>query len=161
VVLVVWWLLGALAAVLLALRGLTLGPGFAWLALLAVGATLPWGLGMRVLREGGPPRAGRRVALRAGELTPAMGTDGRVRERLMAVWQFARGQRGTLEEQLLGLERFCRENMWPAIADVYADRRAQATGATIPRRDGRRSLIRRAPRSRLYATCEMRAWQSS
>ncbi|HEU5315277.1 MAG TPA: hypothetical protein VFX49_04165 [Chloroflexota bacterium] len=158
--LAIWWIVAALAAVLLAARGLTLGPGYAWLALLAVGVTLPWGMGLRALRADSLARAARRIAVRAGEVAPIPGGDARTRERLLAVWQFARGQRGTFEEQLVGLERFCRDNMWPAIADVYADRRA-AAGGEADRVQPRPHLGRRAPRRRLYAALEMRAWRLS
>jgi hypothetical protein len=159
---VAWWGGGVLCGLLLALRGLELGPAFSWMAVVAMGATLPWGYTARAFSDAATARAARRVAAQLGEISPAPGNEQRLRERLLAVWQFAKGQRGTYADQILGLERFCQEQTWPAAAGVYADRRrdaerGQGTDAPARRRFGRRA----GPRHRLYAACEMRAWQLS
>src|SRR5687767_12780555 len=42
--LVVWWLGGVLATIAIALHALAVGLPFLWLAVIAVGSTLPWGM---------------------------------------------------------------------------------------------------------------------
>jgi hypothetical protein len=158
--LIVWWIAGILAAALLAWHALDLGPAFSWLAVLAVGVTLPWGRSAGAFDAARAARAARRVALHLGEIETLPGADPRAHERLMAVWQFARGQRGSPAEQLRGLERFCQEQAWPAAAAVYAERHGGDEGAPV-RVSKRRLRPALGRRRRLYAACEMRAWPSS
>jgi hypothetical protein len=157
---VLWWFVGVLSAAFVAWHALVLGPAFSWLGLLAVGATLPWRWSTGAFSAARTARAARRVATQLGQTETVPGSDPRARERLMAVWQFARGQRGSAAEQLRGLERYCQEQAWPAAAAVYAERAGGDEAAT------NRSLRRRLrpelrSRRRLYAACEMRAWPSS
>ncbi|CAA9244003.1 MAG: hypothetical protein AVDCRST_MAG77-1685 [uncultured Chloroflexi bacterium] len=158
VMVVVWWLLGVAAAALLALRALEFGPAYSWLALLAVMATLP------SIGRAASPTVARQTGLagtlarRMGELEASMGEDPRARERVTALWQLARRQRGSAGEQLAALESHCREQAWPAAARVYAERR---TGAVRPRGTLDRLLRRPArPASGAppYAILDMRAW---
>ena len=154
--LIAWWVIGSLAVLAAALHALSGGPAVVWLACIAVGATLPWGMTAGAAGAARRAAAARRVARHLGELEPVAGTDQRARERLAAVWQFARAQRGSETEQALALERFCDEQAWPAAAAVYRARVATPAG---PRRwcHGRSA----DGRARLFSQCEMRAWRST
>jgi hypothetical protein len=155
-ILIAWWVAGLVTAFLLALHAFSLGPAFAWIAAIAVGATLPWGMTAGASAAARRAAAARRVARLLGELEPVAGADPRAGERLSAIWQFARAQRGSETEQLRALERFCDEQAWPAAAAVYRDR----VDAPVA---GRRWLVARPleRRSRLFSQCEMRAWPST
>lgn len=154
--LIVWWVMGILAVLAAALHALTAGPALVWLACIAVGATLPWGMTAGAVGAARRAAAARRVVRHLGELEPVAGTDPRARERLAAVWQFARAQRGSETEQALALERFCDEQAWPAAAAVYRARVAAPEEARrwLPGRSADR-------RARLFSQCEMRAWPST
>ena len=154
--LVAWWVVGITALLAATLHALSGGPPFVWLALIAVGATLPWGLTSSASHTARRTAAARRVARQLGELEPSPGTDVRAKERLAAVWQFARAQRGSETEQLGALERFCDDNAWPAAAAVYRARLAapEETGRWFSRPSPDR-------RTRLFSECEMRAWSST
>ena len=156
---VLWWIVGGLAAAFVAWHALDLGPAFSWLGLLAVGVTLPWGRSAGAFNAARTERAARRVAVQLGQTEVASGSDPRAKERLMAVWQFARGQRGSVAEQLRGLERFCQEQAWPAASAVYAERAGHDESPVRTRRLRLRPELR--SRRRLYAAHEMRAWPSS
>ncbi len=156
---VLWWIVGGLAASFVAWHALSLGPAFSWLGLLAVGVTLPWGRSAGAFSAARTARAARRVAVQLGQTEVAPGNDPRTRERLMAVWQFARGQRGSAVEQLRGLEQFCQEQAWPAASAVYAERAGRDEATAGSRRLRLRPDLR--SRRRLYAAHEMRAWPSS
>ena len=154
-VLGVWWVAGALATLAIAAHALSLGLAWLWLAVLAVGCTLPWGMTAGAARAARRVTAARRVLRHLGELEPVAGADPRAKERVGAVWQFARAQRGSEAEQLRALERFCEEQTWPAAAAVYRDRLAEPEAPR--RRFGARPPGRRP---RLFAEWEMRAWRS-
>ncbi|MGI8424473.1 MAG: hypothetical protein ACR2NO_10250, partial [Chloroflexota bacterium] len=126
--LICWWLGGSAAAVALALHAFTLGAAFAWLALATVGLTLPWSRTGNAFGAARRASAARKVTRRLVGLEPAPGIDPSARERISAVWQFARAQRGSETDQMRALERFCDEQAWPAAASVYQTRLALADG---------------------------------
>lgn len=156
-----WWVLGTIAAALLTIRALDFGPGYSWLILLAALATLPWGA-PSVFRPAARRRyrAAAGLVRRLGDVTTVPGTERRWNERLSALWQFARRQRGPEPEQLAALESYCRENGWPAAAQFYGDRRTAAEqAATEP---ARRRWLARRPRRRgegAYTLVELRMWR--
>ena len=150
-----WWVIGSFAALLLSLHAVSSGLAFVWIAAIAVGATLPWGMTAGAGAAARRAAAARRILRHVGEIEPSAGTDPRAIERLGAVWQFARVQRGSETEQLRALERFGDEQAWPAAAAVYRDRlEAPAVGRRWP--FGRPA----ERRPRLFSRCEMRAWPS-
>ena len=154
--LALWWLGGLTATLAVVLHAIGLGWSYVWLAVIAVGSTLPWGMTAEAAAVGRRVTAARRVLRQLGQLEPAVGADQRARARIGAVWQFARAQRGSEAEQLRALERFCDEQAWPAAAAVYRERLAEPDAA-------RRLLGERlkASRPRLFAEWEMRAWRST
>ena len=153
--LAVWWLAGGLATLAIALHAVSLGWSYVWLSVIAVGSTLPWGMTAAAAGAARRATAARRVLRQLGDLEPVAGADPRARERVGALWQFARGQRGAEAEQLRALERYCQEQAWPAAAAVYRDRLAEPDA---PRRRWGRPAGRRP---RLFAEWEMRAWRST
>src|SRR5688500_869120 len=99
-VLTAWWVAGLVAALMLALHTLSAGAAFVWIAAIAVGATLPWGMTAGAGAAARRAAAARRVLRYVGELEPMAGTDPRANERLNALWLFARAQRGSEIEQV-------------------------------------------------------------
>ena len=163
-----WWLFGLVAAVLLALRALEPGPGYAWLALVAALTALPVSAaGVAWPLRGGRAGMAARLARRAARLAPERGADARAVERVEGLWRLARRLEGPPGQQLQELEGYCREQAWRQGARFYADRCA-ALGAG--RRPGRFSfsvgwltrlgawLGGLSPERPPYAVAEMRAW---
>jgi hypothetical protein len=158
-----WWAVGVFATVMLALRATEFGPAFSWLALIAVGTTLPFGLQGGT---GGAASAAARLTRRLSELEPAPGDDPRQRERLAALWQSARKLHGSDLEQLSALESACREQSWPAAARIYADLanaisepvRPQGWRSAWARLTGRGRTETSSRSVRPYGTVSMRAW---
>src|SRR5688500_13185129 len=66
--LLVWWVVGALAVLAAALHALSAGPALVWLACLAVGVTLPWGMTAGAAGAARRASAARRVVRYLGEL---------------------------------------------------------------------------------------------
>ena len=164
-----WWLLGLLATVLLTLRALGPGPGYAWLALVAALTALPvCAAGVAWPLRGGRAGLAGRLARRAARLAPARGSDPRAQERVEGLWRLARRLEGAPGQQLQELEGYCREQAWRQGARFYADRRAAlggGEGAAQRRRITPRWLTRLrawlsglAPEHPPYAVAEMRAW---
>lgn len=156
--LLLWWVLGVVAVLLLTARAFEWGPGMAWLVFVAAVFTLPLArLG------GGWPFSGARYALakrmaRYLDTLPEInGREPRLAERCTALWQFSRNQRGTGREHTAALESFCREHSWPAAARFYRDllERDDATSGSGGRTQRRRLFLRR-PGSRVpYTAVEM------
>jgi hypothetical protein len=163
-----WWVAGIAVALMLAWRAYTIGPGlapvgFAWLSLAAAATALPFGT---TLWSSGLPRKdalrARRLARRAGEITIAAGEDPRQKERIAAVWRVGKRVSGPAARQLGELEAQCREQVWPAGAAFYAERRRAVEGPVAGSGGRGLSRLRRGGRperaARTYALVEMRAW---
>ena len=160
-----WWIAGSLAALLLALGALPLGPGYAWLALVAAVTALPFGIsgaGEGLSRR--DTLRARRLARHAGDLSVAPGADPRQQERMADLWRAGRRAAGAPARQLADLEAHCREHAWPAAAGFYAEQRRRLEAPAAPnegRARWRRWLGRRGGRRGVapaYAMVEMRAW---
>jgi hypothetical protein len=159
----VWWAVAAFATLFLALRAIEFGLAFAWLALLACGTTLPFGLRSGA---GSAARAASRLTRRLSDMEAIPGEDPRQRERLAALWQTARKLRGGEGEQLRALHTACVEHSWPAAARVYAD--LASAGSEPARPQGRMAWLTRlrrrivggeaGARVRPYGSVSMRAW---
>lgn len=160
--LTLWWIAGIAALVLLGVRALTLGPGYAWIAVAAGITALPVGIHGAWRFGRTETAAARRAARRIGSLRAVEGTDRRMVERIAAIWQVARRLHGAEQEQLQTLESHCREQSWAAGAQVYADLlRQHMTGEQAAARKAWRfpALFRgRAARGAPYAAVPMRAW---
>jgi hypothetical protein len=155
---VAWWIAGIVAAVLLAVGVLELGPGFAWIVLAAALTALPWSV----------PRAratlsrrevvhGRRLARRLGEVEVVPGTDVRQQERIAAIWRAGR-RSGPAAKQFADLEAQCREQAWPAVAAFYADRLRELHPSDAWERRRLHIWPRRRRGAPAHALVEMRAW---
>ena len=156
--LVLWWLLGALVTAVFALQVLQLDLGLGFLAAIAFGASLPWGTARLAFGTARRRALARAFSRHLSDLPAASGADPRSAERLSALWQFARRQRGSVRDQLQALEQFCLEQAWPAAAQVYADRQS---GSETEPLGGVAGLVRLRPGGRsaaLYAATELRAW---
>lgn len=121
--LLLWWMLGIAAVLLLTARAFEWGPGMSWLVLVASLFTLP----LARLGGGWPFSDARhahagRLARHLDALPEIAGNEPRLAERCTALWQFARRQHGTEREQVAALEGYCREHTWPAAARFYRDR---------------------------------------
>jgi hypothetical protein len=161
----IWWVGGTIAAIVLAVRALEFGLGYAWLALAAAITALPLGVAAGWPFRSRRAALARRLARRAAALEPVAGTEPRQQERLEALWQMSRRLRGPAGTQLRELERWCREHAWAQAAQLYADRGRQSVGGAPagggPGQQRTRTLFgRRAAgdRSPSYSVLEMRAW---
>jgi hypothetical protein len=166
-----WWLIGGVAALILGLGALEVGPGYAWIALAAAATALPAGAaGVAWPVRGRRLTTAQRLARRAPWLVPARGADPRAQERLDGLWRIARRLQGPASTQLRELEAYCREQAWRPAARFYADQQARLAPAATTGRVGRlvpggawrarlwawlRGLISTRPP---YAVLEMRSW---
>jgi hypothetical protein len=143
-VLLLWWVLGVVGAVLLTLRAVEWGIGMTWLVGVAMLFTLPLARfgGDRPFPGGRYSRA-RRLALHLDVLPEVAGDEPRLIERSRALWQVARRLRGSTRDQLSGLEAHCRENGWTAVARFYRDRLELLNREVLP---ARRRLVTWRPR---------------
>jgi hypothetical protein len=162
---VIWWIAGIGAAFLVTTRFSEFGIAPAWVALAAAVTALPFG-------EGAPAspvsrrRLGlaRRLARRVGSISPSVGTDDRLRERLAALWQHARRLTGRELDQLRELEVWCREHGWPQAAAYYVDQHRgrefdQPTTGVARLLARVRERTGAARRTRIeYSAMEMRSW---
>lgn len=127
--LVVWWtVLALLAAAVLALRTVDLGPPGIWAAAILVGSSLPFGSGLG-LQSWRAYRLARLAAhVREVEIEP--GEQPAPRERVEELWRQYPRLSGREVEVVRRLEDACRDARWRGPAEFYASRRAWLEAGT-------------------------------